>query len=129
MDIPFLCVFFAFLLNYISELPVIVARFQAEHGYNNNYPRVQEVELTGWGLRAVGAHLNSFEAFAPFAAAVIIAHLMHVDMARLAHLCMAFILLRVLYIIVYLAKLSSLRSFIWFLGMICIGWIFCMAIF
>ena len=44
-------------------------------GYNNHNPRDQQADLEGWGKRALSAHLYGFEGFAPFAAAVFVAHL------------------------------------------------------
>ena len=50
-----------------------VAKFSGP-GFNNNRPRDFQAGLTGFRQRAHWAHLNSFEAFPPFAAAVVMAH-------------------------------------------------------
>lgn len=50
-----------------------VARAMAEEGggrYDNHHPRAQQARLTGFGARALAAHLNSIEAFPLFAAGV-----------------------------------------------------------
>lgn len=130
MDISYFCVFLAFLMNYITEIPVLIARFKDPAGYNNYVPREQEAKLTGWAKRAYASHMNSFEAFPAFAAAVIIAHLTAVmDMHTLTHLSIAFIVLRVLHMLFYLANLSTLRSTVWLVSVGCIGTIFVKAIF
>jgi uncharacterized MAPEG superfamily protein len=129
MDIPFLCIFIAFLLNYVSKIPVGFAMAKLKGGYNNYQPREQQAELTGWGKRALGAHLNSFEIFPAFASAVIIAHMVSVDEHKLMLLSITFIISRLVYILLYLANKGTLRSLVWFVGMLCIGSIYCLAIF
>jgi len=76
--------------------------------------------LDGWRQRANWAQLNGFEAFPPFAAAVIIAHLLAVPQARIDLLAMAFIAARVVYGILYLANLPSLRSLAWMIATGCV---------
>lgn len=129
MDIPFLCVFIAFCLNYATRMPVLVASLKDPKGFDNNYPRDQQAGLTGWGKRAVGAHQNCFEVFPGFAVAVIIAHLTNADPNLVSKLAIAFIISRVLYIFCYLYDLSTLRTLIWLCGLVSIIWIFCIAIF
>ena len=68
------CIVAAWILVYSSKLPVAVA-MQRAGGYDNRHPRAQQATLTGWGARSVATHLNGFETFAPFAAAVLVAHL------------------------------------------------------
>ena len=129
MNIPFLCVFLAFIMNYLTKLPVAMAMAKSNGGYDNSLPRDQQASLTGWGKRALGAHLNSFEISPAFAAAVIIAHLASVSAMTLSLLSIIFIASRLLYIILYLADLSTLRSTVWFIGLICVATIFSLAIF
>ena len=50
--------------------------------FDNAAPRAMLAKLDGWRQRANWAQLNGFEAFPPFAAAVIIAHLLAVPQAR-----------------------------------------------
>ena len=74
MALHFWCIVAAWILVYSSKLPVAAA-MQRAGGYDNRHPRAQQATLTGWGARSVAAHQNSFETFAPFAAAVLVAHL------------------------------------------------------
>jgi len=129
LNIPFLCVFLTFLLNYCVKIPVMMAMGKEPGGYDNRYPRDQQAKLTGWGKRAVSAHLNGFEAFPAFAAAVIMGHLAGVNASHLSILSITFLLSRIAYVGLYLANKSSLRSAVWALGFLCIGAIFVLALF
>jgi len=124
MNIPFFCVFLAFLLNYLSKLPLAFAMAKATGGYNNHEPREQQAALTGWGKRALAAHLNSFEIFPAFAAAVIMAHVSGMNESTLTLLCLTFIASRIVYIILYLMNFSTLRSSVWMAGTLCVAVIF-----
>ncbi len=67
----------AWLLIYAPRVLVVIASKQQFGSLDNNHPREQQARLAGWGQRAQAAHDNSFEAFAPFAAAVLAATLAH----------------------------------------------------
>jgi uncharacterized MAPEG superfamily protein len=124
MPTAFLCVLIACVLCYVPKLPLSVA--QARHGgrYDNRTPRVQQEQLQGWGARARGAHLNSFESLPAFAAAVIIAHLCGVEQRKADILAIFFVVSRAVYIAVYLADLPRLRSTVFTLGMMSIAALF-----
>lgn len=116
MTIPFLCVFIAFALVYLSKVPVAMAMARQPSGYDNSDPRGQQAELTGWGRRALASHQNGFEAFPAFAAAVLIAHLGGGDPVWAVRLSVVFVVARALYIPLYIFDLHSLRSTVWGLG-------------
>lgn len=116
MTVPFYCVAFAFLHIYFPRLFVIVGQAKRPEGFDNRHPRAQQAQLTGWAARANGAHLNSFEAFAPFAAAVVVAHLAHANPAHAAALALTHVAARVAYVWLYLGNLASLRSLVWSVG-------------
>ncbi len=118
MTIPFFCVIAAFLLNYLSKIPVMMA-MQADGKYDNKNPRDQQDRLTGWGRRALGAHLNSFEVSPLFASCVLIGHLTGGNMQWNAILSITFIVSRLVYIGLYLADLDSIRSLVWATGILC----------
>ncbi|MFD0740334.1 MAPEG family protein [Lysobacter koreensis] len=111
------CVLLAALLPYVW---VAVAKASGER-YNNRDPR-------GWlarqdnprSIRANAAQLNAFEAFAPFAAGVLLAQLAGVPTGRIAALAIAFVVLRVLHGVFYLANQHALRSAVWFGGFACV---------
>lgn len=116
MTIAYWCVLVAALLPYVW---ITVAKGGAR--FDNRDPR-------GWlarqddprRLRANAAHLNAFEAFAPFAAGVLMAQLAGVDPGRIDLLAMAFVALRVLHGVCYLGNAHLLRSVVWFAGFACV---------
>jgi uncharacterized MAPEG superfamily protein len=85
-------------------------------GYDNHHPRAQQSTLTGWGARALAAHLNGFETFAPFVAAVLVAHVAGAPTGLVTGLALLFVVARVAYVACYIADLSSLRSAVWGVG-------------
>jgi uncharacterized MAPEG superfamily protein len=84
--------------------------------YDNRDPRAWLARQTGFRARANAAQANSFEAFPFFAAGVLAAIAAGVDGARLAPLCIAFVLIRIAYIGCYLADRATLRSLVWVTG-------------
>jgi uncharacterized MAPEG superfamily protein len=77
-------------------------------------------QLTPWQQRAYWAHLNMFEAFPAFAAAVIISHLAHASQASIDKLAIAFIVLRIVYLLLYLQNWATARSVVWTAGFGCV---------
>ncbi len=115
MTVAFYCVLIA------AFLPILftgVAKFSGK-GFNNNRVRDFQGSLTGMRQRAHWAHLNSFEAFPPFAAAVVIAHLAHGASQTVNQLAVAFIVLRLVYGVLYIIDQASLRSLVWLAAVCC----------
>jgi uncharacterized MAPEG superfamily protein len=94
--------------------------------YNKN-PREYEEALVGPRKRAYWAQLNGFEAFPPFAAAVIIAVQSGVDTDRVDLVAGAFVAFRVVHGVLYIANLDKLRTLAWFGGMASVVSLFVMA--
>ena len=112
MRTALICVLIAGLLPYLWTA---VAKTLGPR-YNNRRVREWQAQLTGPALRAHYAHLNAFEAFPFFAAAVLAAMITHADPTRVAMLSIAFIVARVLHGIAYLADIAWARSLVWFIG-------------
>src|SRR3954470_3997598 len=72
-------------------------------GYDNARPRASLETLSGWRQRADWAQRNHFEAFAPFAAGVLTAQLVHAPQPLVDWLAAGFILARLAYTAAYLA--------------------------
>lgn len=89
-------------------------------GYDNADPRGFLSRLTGWRARADGAQRNGFEAFAPFAAAVLLAQQAGAPQGRTDALAVAFVVVRVLYVAVYIAGVAWLRTLMFGLGFLCV---------
>ena len=94
-------------------------------GFDNNQPRVWENTLTGWRARANWAHRNHYEAFGPFAAAVLVAHWAHAPQGTVDMLAGTFILARVAYSFAYIADWAAVRSVLWAAGFVCVVLLFC----
>lgn len=116
MTIPFWCILAAFLLTMASKGPLALAMARQPGGYDNHHPRDQQAALTGWGRRALAAHLNGFEAFPPFAAGVLVAAAAGADPVWSARLALLFVAARVLYLPLYLLDLDRVRSAVWTVG-------------
>jgi uncharacterized MAPEG superfamily protein len=88
-------------------------------GFSNNTPRAYLDSLqTGWRQRAHWAQCNGFEAFPPFAAAVIVAHISAAPQQYADILALVFIIARIAYGLCYIADQASLRSLAWFMGVL-----------
>ena len=81
-------------------------------------PKPRPVPL--WGQRANRAHLNAVEAFAPFAALVLIAHVAGKADGTTAFLAMAFFWLRLAHAVVYWLALPYIRTLVFTLGWIAV---------
>ena len=111
------CVLIAALLPYVW---VVIAKASGER-YDNRDPRGWIARQTSPRThRANAAQLNSYEAFAPFAAGVILAQLAGVPAERIAWLAIVFVVFRVLHGIVYIGGLfHALRSLVWGIAFAC----------
>jgi uncharacterized MAPEG superfamily protein len=106
-----------------------VAIAKAASDVDNHAPRLSAERMTGRAQRADWAHRNHFEAFAPFAAAVIVAQLAHVAQGRIDAAALAFIAARLAYTWAYLDDRASLRSALWGVGLACVIALFVLAAF
>lgn len=93
-------------------------------GYDNVDPRAFLSKLTGWRARADAAQRNGFEAFPVFAAAVLAAQYARAPQSRVDLLAGAFVLVRVVYSVVYVAGVAWLRSVLFGLGFLCVVLLF-----
>lgn len=84
-----------------------------EGGYDNNNPRKWLAKQTDWRARANAAQANTFEALPFFFAAVIIAHQLQARQTVLDILAFLFIVLRIAYVMMYVADMAKTRSSIW----------------
>ena len=82
------------MLLVAALLPYFTVGLAKSGGFDNHAPRPSLEGLRGWRRRAVWAHQNHFEAFPAFAAAVIVAELVHAPQSRIDLLAGIFVLLR-----------------------------------
>ena len=122
MTLAYWMVFACATLPYLT-----VAVAKARPDYDNAAPRTQLAAAQGPRLRAWWAHLNHFEAFPPFAAAVIIAHLAQARQEWIDVLAVTFVALRVLYTALYVADRATARSLVWIAAFGCMASLFVVA--
>jgi uncharacterized MAPEG superfamily protein len=116
--VPYIAIALAFGLVYVPRLIVSREMAKLEGGYNNSEPRAQQAKLDGLGRRALGAHQNGFEAFAPFAIGVLASIQRGGNVQAAAYMSILFIVARSAYIYAYLANKPTLRSGMWTLGIL-----------
>jgi uncharacterized MAPEG superfamily protein len=113
-----ICLFIALLLPLLAKGPAAYAMAKLG-GYNNNHPREQQSKLTGFGARALAAHQNAFESVILFVPAVLLALITNNTEPFIVTLAVVHIIARVLYNILYLLKMSLLRSIVWAIATLC----------
>ena len=107
----------ACLLPYIfTIIAKIAGGFKIK---DNQNPREFLAKSTGLAARANATQQNSFESLPLFLAAVLMAEYMVIDQTLIMTFGLAYIILRIIYGICYLANWSTLRSIIWLLSMLC----------
>lgn len=113
------------ILTAALWIPYVVAQvttsgFLAPPNYVDPTPR----PVPPWGKRADRAHLNAVECFAPFAALVLIAHVIGKANAMTAFWAMSFFWLRLAHAVVYLLAIPYVRTLVFTLGFVCVAGIF-----
>jgi uncharacterized MAPEG superfamily protein len=121
MSIALWCVLVAGLLPYSAAA---LAKVGDRKTFDNHNPRQWLAARTGMAARANAAQANSFEAFPLFAAAVIVATLLHAPEERVDLLALVFVAARISFIGCYLANKATPRSLSWLVGIVCVVAIF-----
>ena len=117
MSIAYCCILIAALLPYVW---IVFAKTGAP-GYNNKDPRGWVAKQDSYRVRnANNAHLNALEAFAPFAAAVLMAQFAGVAPSLISQIAVAFVVFRILHGIFYLSAIALMRSLVWIGGFACV---------
>jgi len=115
LTLAYWCVLIAAALPYACAW---IAKAGAFGPKDNVAPREWAARQSGWRARANAAQANSFEGLPLFIGAVVAAHQFGAAQGRLDALALAYVLLRVVYISLYLRGRSALRSLVWALGML-----------
>lgn len=107
----------ACLLPYVfAMIAKKTAGFKAK---DNQHPRDFLAKTTGLAARANAAQQNSFENLPLFIAAILMAEYMVISQTVIMTFGIAYIVLRILYGICYLANWATLRSIVWLLSLLC----------
>jgi len=91
---------------------------RTQGGYDNVDPRAWLARQTDWRARANAAQANSFEALPFFIGAVVIAHQLGAQQGLLDILAVVFVILRMVYILLYVGAQASARSLVWSLALV-----------
>lgn len=125
MKLAYLCILVACLLPIVCAGIAKSGTFgrpRSQGGYDNSDPRAWLSRQQGHRARANAAQANSFEALPIFIAGVLVAQLAGVGASSVNALAITFVLLRVLYIALYVTDRAAARSIVWMLGMgVCIA--------
>ena len=119
MTIAYWCILIAALLPYAWAF---VAKRSPR--YDNRDPRGWLAKQDNPRMqRANSAHLNAFEAFAPFAAGVLMAQFAGVEARSITLLALVFVACRILHGVFYISNVHVLRSLCWLGGFACVLWL------
>ncbi|MGO9740975.1 MAG: MAPEG family protein [Roseiarcus sp.] len=116
---------FTALLTAALWIPYIVCQVQTNgllSGENYVDPKPRPVPL--WGQRANRAHLNAVEAFAPFAALVLVAHVAGKENAMTAFWAASFFWLRLAHAVVFWLAIPFVRTLLFTLGFVTVCGLF-----
>ena len=114
--IAYWCILFAAILPIVCAGIAKYGMFNIhpkQGGYDNRNPRSWLARQTDWRARANAAQANTIEALPFFFAAVIIAHQLQARQAVLDLLAFVFVVLRMAYVLMYVADMPKTRSSIW----------------
>jgi uncharacterized MAPEG superfamily protein len=116
---------FTAMLTATLWIPYVVSQVKTNGlltptNYRDPTPR----PLPLWGKRADRTYLNAIEAFAPFAALVIVAQLTGKANAMTAFWATCFFWLRLTHAVVYMLGIPYIRTLIFTLGFVAVGGIF-----
>jgi uncharacterized MAPEG superfamily protein len=129
MTIAYWCILAAIFLPYAC-FGIARNRGRGSDGRrlrDNHHPRDFPNRLDGLAKRAWDAQLNSFESLPGFAAAVIVAHLVHAPQNQIDTLAVIWVLVRMAYVTFYLTDKPTLRSTAQFLSLGCVLGLFVVA--
>jgi len=113
LTLGYWCVLAASLLPYLSAYIGKAGGFGMR---DNQQPRDWQARQSGWRARALAAQANGFEGLPLFIGAVIIAHQLGYNQMRLDWLAAGYVLLRIVYIGLYISGRGSARSAVWTLA-------------
>lgn len=116
MFVIIICMAAVVFMPILAKVP-LAAMMNREGTYDNRLPRAQQNRLNGLGARAKAAHENCFEAICFFAPTVLLVLALDKHTVYTAQLCIAFVILRILYLVCYWCNWHVARSIIWIAAM------------
>jgi uncharacterized MAPEG superfamily protein len=113
MTIAEWCVFAAVIVYLLTVAP---AKVIGHPRFDNSNPRDPTFYRSAMRSRALGAHLNGIETFPFFAFAVLFAEFRTASQFWVDTLAIAFLVIRLAYVVLYLANRPTLRTIAWNAG-------------
>jgi uncharacterized MAPEG superfamily protein len=113
------CIAIATVLVYLPFLVVAYGRLIS--GYDMAAPRAMFDKLPAYAQRATWAHQNSFESFALFAVAALMAYVTGQNSIYAVLAALVYVGARLLYSIFYILNVPLLRSLMFLVGSLCIA--------
>jgi uncharacterized MAPEG superfamily protein len=126
MQTILICLLIAVILPYAAKIPLAMAMTKLGR-YDNNHPRAQQAQLSGYGARALAGHQNAFESLLIFGIAVLTALVTNNVTDLVALLAIVHVVARLIYHLLYLLNYGTMRSLSWFVGIGASIGIFCQA--
>jgi uncharacterized MAPEG superfamily protein len=116
---------FTAILTAALWIPYIICQVMTNGPLEpSNYVDPAQRPVPLWGKRADRTYLNAVEAFAPFAALVLVAHVSGKADAMTAFWATCFFWLRLAHAVVYLLAVPYVRTVIFTLGFVAVAGIF-----
>ena len=112
------CIAISALLVYVPGF-VVAAYGRRQVGYDLRQPRTMIDRVPPYARRATWAHENSFEAFALFAPAALMAYITGLDGAAATAVAVLHPIARFLFQIFYIADRPRLRGAMYVTGLLC----------
>ena len=117
---------------FMAFLPIVcagIAKYgmfskpRRDGGYAIHNPRAWLAKQTEWRARANAAQANTFESLPFIFAAVIIAHQLQARQVVVDILAFMFVVLRIAYVLMYVADMAQIRSVIWLAALLVNIWL------
>ena len=116
MTIVVICMAIVVFMPMLAKVPLAIM-MNKQGGYDNRLPREQQKNLEGLGARSKAAHENCFEATTFFAPTILLVLALNAINQTTAYLCIAFVAVRLAYLVCYWGNWHLLRSLFWGIGM------------
>jgi uncharacterized MAPEG superfamily protein len=107
------CLFGAVLLYLLTVAPV---KALGHRDFRNAAPHDPAFYEHPLRARALGAHINGIETFPFFAAAILLAEFRAAPQGEIDRLAVAFLLIRLAFVLAYLGNRPTLRTILWNAG-------------
>jgi len=127
MTTAFSCIAVAFGLIIVTRAMLLFEQ-RSLGGIDNQRPRRQWRQLKERGARVLETHVDAVESFAPFAAAVLVAHFADANPKRIDMLAVAWIIAKVVHPAAHVAEADYLRAGLGLMSWLCVGGLFALAL-